>query len=475
MKDDARLAIIGGEDAMLDYSLIEANAGKLAAENRLADLKSRVVAMSARIAELEAAESAEARSRDATVTDEQHAGLLAELEGTRRQAAQNAAAAARAQIEADGLKQRVDELEARRGDMVARITQLEDIERVAQAREGELCAALDERTALVEELEARRGDMVARISQLEEAGDTAQREKGELRSALSDRAAELERTQAKLDSARAQLERRAIHVAKIQSALGEVATAQEATRLQLETAHAMLERRSAVIHKLELARSILQAQLDEACAVLEQRARNIANLQANEALTRLLFLSARSSLAQRNASLADLKSNAAVMYARITELEAARTSVQSRLDETQAELHEAQSALYRANDEFAIRQRDADRAVADLRKTLDFARAELNDSRERTESQSAQIATLESQTAELPALRVRAFKSEKHAEFLETQVSQLAQQTRRLEDYLARSTEAHRALEEQLSRVSEQASASDEQATRLGRGSVKHS
>lgn len=469
--------INGQRSATLAQILAAADAGKRAAEQRAFAAEAQLVK--------EQPQGPVALPEPASPV---HATALeAELEGTRHQAALNAAAAARGQLEIERMESRIAELEL---------------------QVGEHQATTQRQSAEIEEYEARRADMVARIGELEEglaaAGVTAAVELtdrtrdmvariGQMEDLLAAAHAETAKANTRTDAARAGLQRRLTYVAQLtslNSATAEKLRRSEAAIRALETevtrAHrvakgsasevkqlhselkqkneqiqamgAALSRRSRIVAKLETVRIALQDQLERVSGALAERSARISKLEAAETAATLELWLVRTAFKAR---ISDLEKRARGALA-------TERAHSANLEET---LRHANDELTSAAAEKHRLQREAEQSVEDLERL----RSDLRILQERIQSVNAQheleiaemhrsidglhseLATAKAANAEIPILKVRAIASEKRFEMHEALLLEMTKRARGLEDDVLAAVSRELQLQRDLANVGEHA------------------
>jgi chromosome segregation ATPase len=395
------------------------------------------------------------RAVEAQPALEQRTALMAELEGTRRQASTSAAAAWRAQRQLGEAHARLDESRAQLDESRAQLAELE--------------AALSNRSAVVSELESQRNDMVARIGELEGVNSSVTTQLEDARTYLVEKQAELDRN--------------ALAVAQLQAQAGSA----NARALALESQHAAgqellsraqtaLERRTAAIVKLERTRAATQSQLDDAQTALERRTALTTELQRvlKEQRVRFLDLERFALLAvdESERRVADAEDAWFSLYAELHAERGRLTLAALTLKNREKSLADLQRELLATREQLQRRQRSDDDALADTRAELDASAAALRAGRERAAALAADVAVLKVRaagaeqkledvatqlSAEVAILNVRLVKSENKAAELADELSRTSQQLTRLEQDLVEADRLVREREAGVSRALEHA------------------
>lgn len=394
------------------------------------------------------------------------APLSAELEGTRRQAASNAAAASRARLEIVSLQSRLDELNARQGDMVARIHELEN-------------TLQDTVAGSASELDARTHDMAARIGELEDRLSASVAESAKARARADSACARLERRNAYIaqlaavqDATQTMLSQARAAAAILEAQVGQAKAASENQSVAIEKLHSelanakdsartlteTLSSRSRIIAKLETVRQALQAQLDRATEALDERSQRANALELSEGAARLELWVVRAELESR---IVTLKERARIMVeeerAHCASLEEALLHANTEIAAVAAEKDALQQTIERsAEDAVALRSE-----LLTLQESQESARAqherELAEVHRSLDETRSELAAVKAANAEIPILNVRAIKSEKQLEMVESQLLEMTKRARALEDNLLAAVSRELQLQRDVAEVGEQA------------------
>lgn len=382
------------------------------------------------------------RAVEAQPALEQRTALMAELEGTRRQASTSAAAAWRAQRQLGEAHARLDESR----------TQLAELE-----------ATLSNRAVVVSELESQRSDMVARIGELEGLNSSVATQLEDARTYLAEKQAELDRSALAVDRFEAQAGSATARALALES---QRAAGQEL----LSRTQTALERRTAAIVKLERTRAATQSQLDDAQTALERRTLLTTELQRvlKEQRVRFLDLERFALLAvdESERRVADAEDAWFSLYAELHAERGRLTLAALTFKNREKSLADLQHELLATREQLQRRQRSDDDALSETRAELDASAAALRAGRERAAALAADVAVLKVRaagaeqkledvstqlSAEVAILNVRLVKSENKAAELADELSRTSQQLTRLEQDLV---EADRLVQEREAGVS---------------------